>query len=173
MATDVDEFLAHYGVPGMKWGKRKANPDKYQKKADKKLRDAKKNYETIKNEQGRFSKNSRAAAKDLIDAKALARSAPSKTWAVMGGLSNKNRYSDPTAIKQRASAGKLAAAGAVAGIASMGAREVLNQTARSGGRAAVGALVATTILSTAGAGLGVASIVQATKAASNEQKSRA
>lgn len=24
MATEVDEFLAHYGVAGMKWGKRKA-----------------------------------------------------------------------------------------------------------------------------------------------------
>lgn len=24
MATEVDEFLEHYGVPGMKWGRRKA-----------------------------------------------------------------------------------------------------------------------------------------------------
>ena len=41
MATDVDEFLAHYGVPGMKWGQRRAHAkemrslDKASKKKDK------------------------------------------------------------------------------------------------------------------------------------------
>lgn len=27
MSDEVDDFLAHYGVPGMKWGKTKARPD--------------------------------------------------------------------------------------------------------------------------------------------------
>jgi hypothetical protein len=33
MSTEVDEFLAHYGVPGMKWGKRKAGETKASRKA--------------------------------------------------------------------------------------------------------------------------------------------
>lgn len=41
MATNVDDFLAHYGVPGMKWGQRRAHAkemrslDKASKKKDK------------------------------------------------------------------------------------------------------------------------------------------
>ena len=34
--TDVDEFLAHYGVPGMKWGKRKQTSSKSKDKKDSK-----------------------------------------------------------------------------------------------------------------------------------------
>ena len=34
--TDVDEFLAHYGVPGMKWGKRKQTSSKSEGKKNSK-----------------------------------------------------------------------------------------------------------------------------------------
>ena len=40
MSNDVDDFLAHYGVPGMKWGKKKGSvsaPDKRIAKIDRQL----------------------------------------------------------------------------------------------------------------------------------------
>lgn len=53
MTDEVDSFLSHYGVKGMKWGQTKA---KYQKKIDRKkvIDNVKKNY-SLKNTHGKVS----------------------------------------------------------------------------------------------------------------------
>lgn len=61
MSTEVDDFLAHYGVPGMKWGKRRAGETAESRKKD--------NRKTLK----KFGKE-RLAANGGSKKKAIAKS---------------------------------------------------------------------------------------------------
>lgn len=55
---DVDDFLAHYGVPGMKWGKRQAGETKESRKEA--------NRETLKKfGEGRLAKNNGSGGKAI------------------------------------------------------------------------------------------------------------
>jgi hypothetical protein len=173
-AENVDDFLAHYGVKGMKWGKRTRNPEKYQKKADRKVAKAQDEYDRLKAQQGRGSKQTRVAKADLKTAKLRAQGAPSLLGAVGGQLARKERYTDSGALQKRNQAGKIAVGAVLTGIAGMGVKAVAASLQESGGnsKAAYGAAIAGTVLSAAGTGLTLASIAKAADASITERNAR-
>lgn len=172
MSDNVDDFLAHYGVPGMKWGKRKAaNPEKYQKKADKAVRNTTGEYNRLKAEQGRGSKATKAAKKEMKVAKERAKAAPSLIGAVAGGLARKERYTNPEALQKRGQAGKLAVAGVlttVAGNSLKAASVALGENSK----AANGAKLAGSLLGGAGGLLTIGAIAKGADAAITERNAR-
>jgi hypothetical protein len=172
MSDNVDDFLAHYGVPGMKWGKRKAvNPEKYQKKADQAVRKSTDEYNRLRSEQGRGSKQTKAAKKEMKIAKERAKAAPSLIGAVAGALAKKERYTNPSALQKRNQAGKLAAAAVITGLASSGLRAAAVSMGENS-KAANGVQLASSLLSGAGGLLTIGSIAKGADAAITERNSR-
>lgn len=169
MSDNVDEFLAHYGVPGMKWGKRK-NPDSYQAKADKRVGDSQQKFNNLKSTQGRGSSQTKAAGKELKIAKLQARAAPSKAGAVLlGTVGRKERYTSPEALQKRSQAIKLGVAASLTSLGSMAANQL--QTSNNP-RVRVGASMANLLMGSATTGLSIAALTKGYGAAKTEQEAR-
>lgn len=143
MTDTVDDFLAHYGVKGMKWGVRR---DSSSDTIGQKIGLTKKGTKPL-DKQGNLKRPSYGRA------------------ALVGPWANSHaRYTNPAARTQRTKAGQLFAASLVSGIAS---NAVTNLGGNSSGAKAVAALLGTASSVTAlgGTVYGVASV-------RNERKSR-
>lgn len=165
---DVEEFLAHFGVLGMKWGVRKDRErTDYEQDRD--------NKRKIK--RAELSK-ARASKKAAYRAQQAARPTVSKTRAIAGGLvmpaiglGSKARYTDPQALKKRTSAGKLALAAFLTGVGS-GAVSSLGALSKNP-TVNVGSQFIGQLGGTAAFGLGIGSIVNNVKAIDQERYARA
>lgn len=130
MAEEVDNFLEHFGVAGMKWGKRKA-----------------------------------AAPSTGPKNPSYARAA------LLGAVGNgKGRFSDPKALKQRTTAGKLFVTSIASNLASTGLKALAEGSNNSSIKA--GADIASNILNVAGAGTGLASLGMGIYSVTTERAAR-
>lgn len=143
----IDEFLAHYGVKGMKWGQRKASS-------------------TVAEAIGLTRGKTPRDKKGNIKKPSYARELLIGTWA-----NSKKRYTDPAARAQRTAAGKLFAASLVTNLAGVGLSVVAASTKNS--NAAAGAQAVSQMLGGVGSITGLGSLVYGVSAARTERKSRA
>ena len=130
MAEEVNNFLEHYGVAGMKWGKRKAVAPS-------------------------------TGSKNPSYARA----------ALLGAVGNgKGRFTDPKALKQRTTAGKLFVTSFATNLASTGLKSLAAGTNNPSVK--LGANIAGNILSVAGAGTGLASLGVGISSVTTERAAR-
>lgn len=147
MADQVDEFLEHYGVPGMKWGKRKATS-------------------TVAESLG-LSKGATPRDKNGdIKKPSYAREALIGTF-----YNSKKRYTDPRALATRTRAGKLAGTAALLSVGST----ALDIVAGSSKNPSVqlGAAVAAKYLGGAGSIVGTGALITGLGAVRQERVARA
>ena len=147
MTTEVDEFLEHYGVPGMKWGKRKATSTVAESLGLSK-------GATPRDKQGNIKKPS--YARELV----------------LGTYSNsKKRYTDPKALATRTRAGKLAGAAVIMNVGSTGL--TLLATNSKNPSVAAGAAITGKLLGRAGGVVGLGAAVTGITAVRQERVARA
>lgn len=137
--TEQQDELSHAGVKGMKWGRRKAEVI---------------GTSTRSNPQG-DGKNAVTGFFDRPNAaKAL----------LLGSYGKKSSYTDPVALTNRKTAGKLRIAAALASVGSV--------TLAVAGKNSAGAQAVSGILSTGGSLVSIASIAKGTQAAYQEKSAR-
>lgn len=147
MTTEVDAFLEHYGVPGMKWGKRKASS-------------------TVAESLGLSKGATPRDSNGNIKTPSYAREALVGQWA-----NSKKRYTDPKALATRTRAGKLAGTAALLSIGSMG----MNAIAAGSKNPSVqlGAAIAGKYLGGAGSIVGTGALITGLGAVRQERVARA
>ena len=146
MTDNVDDFLEHYGVPGMKWGKRKAP--------------------TIASAAG-LTKGAKPLDKQgNLKKPSYAREALIGTWS-----NSKDRYTDPKALANRTRAGKLAAGAFITGLGST-ALTMVAQGSKNPSVAA-GAAITAQLLSKSSGLVGTAALVTGVVAVRQERVARA
>lgn len=146
MAAEVDNFLEHYGVKGMRWGKRNAS--------------------TIAEAAGLSKGVTPRDKTGGIKTPSYARAAIVGNWA-----NSKKRFTDPAALKTRTAAGKLAAVAFVGSVGST-ALGVIAATSKNSSVAA-GASMASGILSRGAGAVGTAALVTGVVAVRQERVARA
>ena len=82
MSTEVEDFLAHYGVPGMRWGKRKATSQ--ETRANNKAAAAKDHVDSLK-------RSGASTRKEIRGAKAASREATIKAKITKDSADAQNR----------------------------------------------------------------------------------
>lgn len=147
MTDQVDTFLEHYGVPGMKWGKRKATSTVAESLGLSK-------GATPRDKQGNIKKPS--YARELL----------------IGTYSNsKKRYTDPKALATRTRAGKLAGTSLLLSVGSMGLSAIASGSKNPS--VSAGAAMAGNLLGRAGGVVGLGAAVSGVVAVRQERVARA
>lgn len=147
MATDeVDTFLEHHGVKGMKWGKRNASTV----------------AEGLGLSKGATPRDKNGNIKKPSYVRELA----------LGTYSNsKKRYTDPQALKTRTAAGKLAATAFMTGLGGTALTLIANSSKNSS--VAAGAAITAQLFNTSSALVGTAAAVTGVAAVRQERVARA
>ncbi len=146
MSDDVDDFLAHYGVKGMRWGKRNAS--------------------TIAEAAGLSSGKAPLNKQGQLKRPDYVRSVMLGSWS-----NSKKRYTDPQALKTRTAAGKLFAAaliGSVGASALAGAASMSKSASTSAGLA-----IASQMLSKGAGAVGTAGLITGVIGVRQERVARA